>query len=172
MEIETEVEEKITEVGNTTMYIVYYNLTSIAAQRKGISDPMEQINSDSKLSVWSPSVYYGEALDRGVLYRMIGGRLGLEYMADSNRPVGGLRDRASADGIHRWMNWMCFASRSRCLSVSFSFSSELEVERDILEGVGVETDIRRVLGGIVAGRAMSAPLTRGVPDLIEGVMDR
>ncbi len=71
------------------------------------------------------------------------------------------------------MNWMCFASRSRCLSFSFSFSSELELERDILVGVGVDdTDIRRVLGGIVAGRAMSAPLTRGVPDLIEGVMDR
>ena len=117
--------------------------------------------------MWSPSVHYGDALDRGVLYRMIGGRLGLEYMTDSNvRPVGGLRDRASADGIHRWM------SCSRRLSFSFSFSSELEVERDILEGVGVETDIRRVLGGIVAGRAMSAPLTRGVPDLIEGVMDR
>ena len=120
---------------------------------------------------------YGEALDRGVLYRMIGGRLGLEYMEASNeRPVGGLRDRASAEGIHRWMNWMCLASRSRCLSFSFSFSSaELEVERDILVGVGVDdTDIRRmwVLGGIVAGRAMSAPLTTGVPDRIEGVMDR
>ncbi len=49
-----------------------------------------------------PSVHYGEALDRGVLYRMIGGRFGLEYMADSNgRPVGGLRDKASAEGIHR-----------------------------------------------------------------------
>lgn len=31
-EVEVETEEKITEVGSTTMYIVYYNLTSIAAQ--------------------------------------------------------------------------------------------------------------------------------------------
>ena len=41
MEIETEVEEKITEVGSTTMYIVYYNLTTRAVQTKEISDPME-----------------------------------------------------------------------------------------------------------------------------------
>lgn len=31
-ETEVEAEEKITEFGSTTMYIVYYNLTSIAAQ--------------------------------------------------------------------------------------------------------------------------------------------
>ena len=43
MEIETEVEEKMTEVRSTTMYIVYYSLTSTAAQRKEISDPMGRI---------------------------------------------------------------------------------------------------------------------------------
>ena len=99
-------------------------------------------------------------------------------MEDSNlsgRPVGGLRDRASTDGIQRWISWTRRSSFSRCLSSTriLSFSSELELERDILVGVGVDDiDIRRGLGGIVDGRAMSAPLTTGVPDRTEGVMDR
>lgn len=123
-------------------------------------------------------------MERGVLYRdgtMEGctERLVAEASADSNfsgRPVGGLRENASVEGIQRWMSCTRRSSFSRCLSsarcLSFSFSSELELDRIILVGVGVDIDIRRGLGGIVAGRAMSAPLTRGVPDRTEGVIDR
>ena len=34
-------EETLREIGSTTMYIVYYNLTTRAVQTKEISDPME-----------------------------------------------------------------------------------------------------------------------------------
>ena len=106
--------------------------------------------------------------------RDAGDETGIEDSNLSGRPVGGLRDMASTDGIQRWISWTRRSSFSRCLSSTrcFSFSSELELERDILVGVGVDIDIRRGLGGIVAGRAMSAPLTTGVPDRSEGVMDR